>query len=370
MHISGFAHDSNLSGTAMATTPPKPPPNTPTHRTAEAATYERECLNAFRRLLSLCVALLGVDPPMVRSLRGKLAHVVSWTKDDWERILTQSRKLDIDSYAELCYCLDEFKQFNGLDLSAELLEKQHKALLSRLLGAQNEALNPDFTPMGNVTLLCAGVGVFAIRHSLTDIKHLRRQNPSIHYSMDDFTLDLNKSPLYTNVRITSNEILDAVSVPGRHTRTLNQYQPPGAIYHDLLNAGPPCNQPFAAAIQRIREALDQELDKMKTKGDIGKHFWTEMIYRRFLGSYRVHHVGESVLPAAEDTGTTEAILSGISPQNRGYLLRFASCDANYLTAVTFEDIQYLHRRGATFLRNHGKNRDIWIQFSSSLTCSE
>ncbi|EGC49258.1 conserved hypothetical protein [Histoplasma capsulatum var. duboisii H88] len=309
-NVVGIINYHKKIGTAMATTPPKPPPNTPTHRTAEAATHERECLNAFRRLLSLCVALLGVDPPMVRSLRGKLADVVSWTKDDWEWILTQSRKLEIDSYAELCYCLDEFKQFNGLDLSAELLEKQHKALLSRLLGEpQNEALNPDFTPMGNVTLLCAGVGVFAIRHSLTDIKHLRRQNPSIHYSMDDFTLDLNKSPLYTDgitieeaekhlsnnlsifstaddgieiiwendnprpkVRITSNEILDAVSVPGRHTRTLNQYQPPGAIYHDLLNAGPPCNQPFAAAIQRIREALDQELDKMKTKGDIGKHF--------------------------------------------------------------------------------------------------
>ncbi|KKZ62363.1 hypothetical protein EMCG_03230 [[Emmonsia] crescens] len=155
------------------------------------------------------------------------------------------------------------------------------------------------------------------------------------------------------VRITSDEILDAVSVPGRHTHTL--YQPPGAIYHDLLNAGLSRNQSFAAAIQRIREALDQELYKMKTKGDIGKHYWTEMIYRRFLGSYRIHHVEESVLPAAEDTGTIEVTLSGISPQDRGFLLRFTACDVNNLplfTAVTFEDIQHLHQRGAIFLRNH------------------
>ncbi|KGY14835.1 hypothetical protein PABG_12330 [Paracoccidioides brasiliensis Pb03] len=170
----------------MATTPPKPPPNTPTHRTAEAATHERECLNVFRRLLSLCVTLLGVDPPMVRSLRGKLAEVVSWTKDDWELRWSQSRELDIDDYAQLCYCLDEFKQFNHLDLSTELLEKQHKTLLSRLLGEpQNKALNPDFTLMGNIILLCT-------------------TNLSIHYSMDDFTLDLNKSPLYTD-GITTEE---------------------------------------------------------------------------------------------------------------------------------------------------------------------
>ncbi|OAX77600.1 hypothetical protein ACJ72_08101, partial [Emergomyces africanus] len=369
MHISWFAYNSNLLGTAMATTPLKPSPNTPTHHTAEAAMHERKCLNAFKRLLSLCVTLLGVDPPMVRSLRGMLAEVVSWTKDDWELRWFWSHELHINDYDQLCHCLDEFKQFDGLELSAELIEKQHKTLLSKLFGeSQNEALIPDFTPMANVILLCAGVDVFAI-HSLTDIKHLRQQNLLIHYSMDDFTLDLNKSPLYADgitmeeaekhlsdtlsicfsanhgieiiwendnprpkVRITSNEILDAISVSGRHTRILNQYQPLGAIYHDLLNAGSPCNQHFTAAIQMIREALDQELDKMKIKGDIGKHYWTEMIYRRFLGFYRIHHVGESVLPAAEDTGTTEAILSGISPQDRGFLLRFASRDMNNLTA--------------------------------------
>ncbi|KKZ65494.1 hypothetical protein EMCG_08671 [[Emmonsia] crescens] len=391
----------------MATTPPKPPPNTPTHCTAEAATHERECLNAFRRLLSLCVTLLGVDPPTVRSLRGKLAEVMSWTKSDWELIWSQSRELDINDYAQLCYCLDEFKQFDRLDLSAEILKTQHEALQNGLLRkSQNKALNPDFTPMGNVILLCASVGVFAIRHPLTDIKNLRLQNSSIHYSMADFTLDLNKSPLYAEgitteeaekhlsdsllicsaaddgieiiwendnprpkVRITSNEILDAVSVPGRHTRTLNKYQSPGAIYHDLLNASILHNQPLTAAIQRIREALDQELNMMKAKGDKGQHYWMEVMYRQFLGFFRIYRVGESVLPAAEDTGTIEATLSGISPQDRGFLLRFASCDVNNLSlfsAVTFEDIQHLHRRGAIFLRNHGETETSELNANISM----
>ncbi|PGH33327.1 hypothetical protein GX50_03880 [[Emmonsia] crescens] len=250
MHISGFAHNNNLSGTAMATTPLKSPSNTSTHCTAEAATHERECLNAFRRLLSLCVTLLGVNPSKHETLQ------------------------------------------NGL-----------------LRKSQNKALNSDFTPMGNVILLCASVGVFAIHHSLTDIKNLHLQNSSIHYSKADFTLNLNKSPLYTEgitmeeaeqhlsdsllicsaaddrieiiwennnlrpkVRITSNEILNAVSMPGRHTHTLNQYQPSGAIYHDLLNASISHNQPLTAAIQRIQETLDQELNMMKAKGDKGKHY--------------------------------------------------------------------------------------------------
>ncbi|KAL2365576.1 hypothetical protein RJZ56_001508 [Blastomyces dermatitidis] len=153
----------------------------------------------------------------------------------------------------------------------------------------------------------------------------------------------------------------------------------GLVAGQRSHSSQDCNEPFAAAIQRIREALDQELDKMKTKGDIDKHYWTEMIYRRFLGSYRVHHVRESVLPAAEDTGTTEAILSGISPQDRGFLLRFASRDVNNLTAVTFKDIQYLYRRGAIFLRNYGETQTSGFNaetnlnhagFSSSLTDSK
>ncbi|OJD16107.1 hypothetical protein AJ78_03687 [Emergomyces pasteurianus Ep9510] len=150
------------------------------------------------------------------------------------------------------------------------------------------------------------------------------------------------------VQITNKDIIDAVSVPGRLTRDLCQHHPPGVIYHDLLN----CNRSFAAAIRKIREALDRELDMMKTKNDMGKHYWMEVIYRRFLGSYRIDHVGESVLPAAEDSSTMGATLSGISPQDWGFVLRFASCDKNLRVAATFEDIQHLHRRGAIFLGNH------------------
>ncbi|PGG94945.1 hypothetical protein AJ79_10350 [Helicocarpus griseus UAMH5409] len=53
---------------------------------------------------------------------------------------------DFEEYAQLCYCLDDFYQFNNLDLTAELLETHHKALLRGLQGIpQKKALNPDFT---------------------------------------------------------------------------------------------------------------------------------------------------------------------------------------------------------------------------------
>ncbi|QSS66803.1 hypothetical protein I7I51_03015, partial [Histoplasma capsulatum] len=156
------------------------------------------------------------------------------------------------------------------------------------------------------------------------------------------------------VRITNVAIIDAVSVPGRHTHSLNRYQPPGAIYHDLLLANNPHNPSVSAAIQNIGHALNLELDIMKNADDTGEHYWKEIIYRQFLGSFRIHHIGESVLPEADDTHTIEATLSGITLHNRGFLLRFTSSDGYFVcAAVTFEDIQHLHRRGAIFLRNYG-----------------
>ncbi|EEH39481.1 hypothetical protein PAAG_08750 [Paracoccidioides lutzii Pb01] len=168
-------------------------------------------------------------------------------------------------------------------------------------------------------------------------------------------IEINYDPR-PRVRITNIAIIDAVSVPGRHTRSLDQDQPPGAIYHDLLLANTPHNQSLSAAIQKIRDALDRELDMMKTTNDTSEHYWMEMIYRHFLGSFRIHHVGGSVLPEAEDTGSIEATLGGISIQHRGFLLTFRSYDERFslLAAVTVEDIQHLHRRGVIFLRNHGE----------------
>ncbi|OJD21600.1 hypothetical protein ACJ73_07056 [Blastomyces percursus] len=156
------------------------------------------------------------------------------------------------------------------------------------------------------------------------------------------------------VRITNNTIIDAVMVFGRHTRALNRYQPPGAIYHDLLLAHDPHDAFLVAAIPKIRDALDRELDMMKTSNDTSEHYWKEIIYRHFLGSFRIHHVGGSVLPEAADTDTIEATLWEILIQSRCLLLTFKAFDGNFLlyAAVTFKDIQHLHRHGAIFLRNH------------------
>ncbi|QSS60544.1 hypothetical protein I7I51_05344 [Histoplasma capsulatum] len=168
-------------------------------------------------------------------------------------------------------------------------------------------------------------------------------------------IEINYDPR-PRVRITNIAIINAVSVPGRHTRSLNQYQAPGAIYHDLLLANNPHNQSLSAAIRKIRHALDLELVIMKNANDTGEHYWKEVIYRQFLGSFKIHHVGGSVLPEAEDTSSIEVTLRGISIQDRGLLLIFRSYDESFcfFVAVTVEDIQHLRRRGVTFLRNHGE----------------
>ncbi|OJD20713.1 hypothetical protein ACJ73_07953 [Blastomyces percursus] len=126
---------------------------------ALADLFERNQLNACRNLLHLCLAVLGIDPVFVRSLRGMEAEVVSWTKDDWIRRWSESSTLSRGRYAQLCYCLDEFDQFRSIDLSPELLEKQHKALLRRLLG-KSATMDPNFTVMANAIIVTACVGVF------------------------------------------------------------------------------------------------------------------------------------------------------------------------------------------------------------------
>ncbi|EDN04247.1 predicted protein [Histoplasma mississippiense (nom. inval.)] len=165
------------------------------------------------------------------------------------------------------------------------------------------------------------------------------------------------------IRITSYAMVTAIARIGRVASPLTKQHSPGPIYHDFLNAlqGTSCDQSFAAAIWKVREALDRELDLLKTnfgpeilqvESEIGWHYWTEVIYRRFLGTYKLHHVRKSVLPAAEDSEIIEATLAGICPSMWGLLLRFASSDENFYVAVTFKEIQHLHRRGVTFLENY------------------
>ncbi|OJD20723.1 hypothetical protein ACJ73_07939 [Blastomyces percursus] len=172
--------------------------------------YEKECLNAFKRLLHLCLVLLGVD---------RSAEVVPWTKNDWKERWSQSCTLNLGDYAQFCPRLDKFDQFRCMELSAELLQAEHRALLRRLWGRrQKDALNPSLTQLGNVVLLCASVGVFAVHHPLDTIDYLHSRNiRSIrsYYSMADFTLDLNRSPLYDQ-DITSEAakyyLLDSLSI--------------------------------------------------------------------------------------------------------------------------------------------------------------
>ncbi|OAX76875.1 hypothetical protein ACJ72_08832 [Emergomyces africanus] len=137
------------------------------------------------------------------------------------------------------------------------------------------------------------------------------ERPADPKARDAIEIIWEKDTLTPKVRIWSDAMMTAVAKIDRVSHPLNEQQPPGPIYHDLLSViqSTSCDQFFAAAIWKVREALDRELDLLKTnfspeilqvESAIGRRYWKEMIYRRFLGTYKLHHVRKSVLPAAEE----------------------------------------------------------------------
>ncbi|OAX82262.1 hypothetical protein ACJ72_03385 [Emergomyces africanus] len=172
----------------------------------------------------------------------------------------------------------------------------------------------------------------------------------------DYGVEIRYTPR-PEARITSSAILDEVSlVLGLYTPIVAQYQPPGSIYYYLLKAASIShNQSLAAAIQKIRAALDLELDMMKATNNTGNLYWTELMYRRLFGSYAIYYVGNSVVLMAKDTTSiTEATLSSVIPSSERIFLEFQSCDVNFplVVNVKFNYMQDLHQYGAIFLRNH------------------
>ncbi|KMP10212.1 hypothetical protein CIRG_09893 [Coccidioides immitis RMSCC 2394] len=91
---------------------------------------QTECLTVPRSLLYLSIALLQSDHPA--TCRFEEVGVVSWKQAEWENKLEKTNHLADDDYEGLADTLDDFGHFEGVELTAERLKDQHKALMAGL----------------------------------------------------------------------------------------------------------------------------------------------------------------------------------------------------------------------------------------------
>lgn len=175
----------------------------------------------------------------------------------------------------------------------------------------------------------------------------------------------------TNQEITAAIKKEAFRVSDRWGNDSGIY-PVGVMYHDLSlvreNSDAYASL-LAPAIQTVREALDKELNQLETdpyhgpqllagENDMAEYYWTEVMYRRFLGVYEIHCKGESIVPPGKGSKSFQTTLTHILSDGLwGLHLGFGPILAARERHVAFRDIQHLHLHGVIFKRYYEERQE-------------
>ncbi|KKZ68862.1 hypothetical protein EMCG_00033 [[Emmonsia] crescens] len=175
-----------------------------------------------------------------------------------------------------------------------------------------------------------------------------------------------------NQDITAAIQQEAFRVSGRWNNTSGVY-PVGVMYHDLSlvrENSDADSSLLAPIIQTVREALDKELNQLETdpnhgpqllagESDMAEYYWTEVMYRRFLGVYEIHCIGESIVPPGKGSKSFQTTLTQILSDGLwGFHLGFGPISTARIRHVEFRDIQHLHLHGVIFKRYYEEREKI------------